>query len=57
MLEDLCRAAYDACYRWPASFGGFSATISLAGPGWQVEGTMVAEASGEEGAGAAAVGS
>ena len=57
MLEDLCRAAYDACYRRPASFGGFSARISLAGPGWQVDGTMVAEAPGEQGAGAAAVGS
>ena len=57
MLDDLCRSAYEACYRWPASFGGFSATISLAGAGWQGEGTMVAEAPGEEGAGAAAVGS
>src|SRR5882672_9505101 len=47
VLDDLCLSAYEACYRWPASFGGFSATISLAAPGWLVAGTLVAHAPGD----------
>jgi hypothetical protein len=46
-LDNLCRAAHEACYRWPATFGGFSATLTLAGPGWRVAGTMVARPPGE----------
>jgi len=46
-LDDICRVAYEACYRWPATFGGFSATITLAGPGWRVAGTVVARAPGD----------